>query len=37
MGGSNASSDIASWVADTFTATTVDGVTVYDLTHGATS
>jgi hypothetical protein len=37
MGGSNASSSIASWVEDTFTATTVDGVTVYDLSTGATS
>ncbi|MDR6612223.1 4-amino-4-deoxy-L-arabinose transferase-like glycosyltransferase [Leifsonia sp. 1010] len=32
-GGSNASSRIAAWVADTFTAQTVDGVTVYDLTE----
>ena len=31
-GGSSASSEIASWVADTFSAQTVDGVTVYDLT-----
>jgi hypothetical protein len=31
-GGSSASSEIAAWVADTFTAQTVDGVTVYDLT-----
>ena len=31
-GGSNAAREIAAWVADTFTATTVDGVTVYDLT-----
>jgi 4-amino-4-deoxy-L-arabinose transferase-like glycosyltransferase len=30
--GSNASSEIASWVADNFTATTVGGTTVYDLT-----
>jgi 4-amino-4-deoxy-L-arabinose transferase-like glycosyltransferase len=35
-GGSNASSEIASWVEATFTATTVDGVTLYDLS-GATS
>jgi 4-amino-4-deoxy-L-arabinose transferase-like glycosyltransferase len=28
----NTSSQIASWVASTFTATTVDGVTVHDLT-----
>jgi len=31
-GGSQAASDIAAWVADTFTARTIDGVTVYDLT-----
>jgi 4-amino-4-deoxy-L-arabinose transferase-like glycosyltransferase len=31
-GGSNASAEIAEWVAGTFTATTVGGVTVYDLT-----
>ncbi len=31
-GGSSDSSEIASWVAANFTATTVDGVTVYDLT-----
>ncbi|MEP9363010.1 glycosyltransferase family 39 protein [Nocardioides sp. CN2-186] len=37
MGGSNSSSEIASWVADNFTATTVDGVTVYDLSSGASS
>jgi 4-amino-4-deoxy-L-arabinose transferase-like glycosyltransferase len=34
-GGSNASSQIASWVSSTFTATTVDGVTLYDLTQAA--
>jgi len=38
-GGPNAtgstSSAIATWVADNFTATTVDGVTVYDLSGGA--
>jgi hypothetical protein len=37
-GGPNAtggtSSQIASWVESTFTAKTVDGVTVYDLTVG---
>ncbi|MBB5113702.1 4-amino-4-deoxy-L-arabinose transferase-like glycosyltransferase [Micromonospora echinospora] len=33
-GGSNASAEIAAWVAGTFTATTVDGVTVYDLSSG---
>ena len=37
MGGSNSSSEIAAWVADTFTATTVDGVTLYDLSAGAAS
>jgi 4-amino-4-deoxy-L-arabinose transferase-like glycosyltransferase len=31
MGGSNSSSEIAAWVADSYTATTVGGVTVYDL------
>ncbi|MCU1605037.1 MAG: hypothetical protein JWP46_1502, partial [Modestobacter sp.] len=31
-GGSSASAEIAVWVADTFTARTVDGVTMYDLT-----
>ena len=33
-GGSGTASQIAQWVADTFTATTVDGVTVYDLSGG---
>ncbi|MGW4153813.1 ArnT family glycosyltransferase [Micromonospora chersina] len=33
-GGSNASAEIASWVAENFTARTVDGVTVYDLSSG---
>jgi len=37
MGGSNSSSEIAAWVADTYTATTVGDVTVYDLTTGASS
>ncbi|WP_223227687.1 hypothetical protein [Leifsonia xyli] len=32
-GGSSASSAIASWVEHTFTAKTVDGVTLYDLTE----
>jgi 4-amino-4-deoxy-L-arabinose transferase-like glycosyltransferase len=32
MGGSRTSSEIASWVADTFPSQTVGGVTVYDLT-----
>ncbi|MEU5937051.1 glycosyltransferase family 39 protein [Micromonospora sp. NPDC047187] len=34
-GGSSASQEIAAWVAETFTAQTVDGVTVYDLSAGA--
>lgn len=34
-GGSNASSRIAAWVAETFTATTISGATVYDLTATA--
>jgi hypothetical protein len=33
-GGSSSSSDIAAWVADNFTAQTVDGVTLYDLSGG---
>ena len=37
MGGSNASSEIATWVSENFTAQTVDGVTIYDLTAGATT
>jgi 4-amino-4-deoxy-L-arabinose transferase-like glycosyltransferase len=36
-GGSSASSDIATWVADNFTAQTVGGTTVYDLTQSASS
>ncbi|MCA0330929.1 MAG: glycosyltransferase family 39 protein [Actinobacteria bacterium] len=32
MGGSSATSEIASWVEQSFASTTVDGVTVYDLT-----
>ena len=35
-GGSDASGEIATWVEANFTATTVDGVTLYDLS-GATS
>jgi 4-amino-4-deoxy-L-arabinose transferase-like glycosyltransferase len=35
-GGSNASSEIAAWVQENFTAQTIDGVTIYDLTQGAT-
>lgn len=34
-GGSSASSEISAWVAATFTAQEVDGVTVYDLTQPA--
>jgi 4-amino-4-deoxy-L-arabinose transferase-like glycosyltransferase len=37
MGGSNASSEIAAWVAENFTAQTVDGVTIHDLAQGATT
>ena len=33
-GGSRSSSEIAGWVAATFTSQTVDGVTLYDLTTG---
>lgn len=33
-GGSSASAEIAAWVAEHFTATTVDGVAVYDLSSG---
>ncbi len=33
-GGSSTGSAIASWVAEHFTATTVDGVTIYDLSTG---
>ena len=32
-GGSNAASQIASWVQQNFTATTIGGTTVYDLTR----
>lgn len=34
-GGSSASSEIATWVQENFTAQTVDGVTLYDLTASA--
>jgi 4-amino-4-deoxy-L-arabinose transferase-like glycosyltransferase len=34
-GGSSASAEIAAWVTDTFTAQTIDGVTLYDLSGGA--
>jgi hypothetical protein len=33
-GGMGGDSEIATWVAEAFTATTVDGVTVYDLSGG---
>jgi len=36
-GGSSASSEIAAWVAATFTAQTVGGATVYDLTGSTTA
>ena len=36
-GGSSASSEITAWVQETFEATTVDGVTLYDLSAGATT
>jgi 4-amino-4-deoxy-L-arabinose transferase-like glycosyltransferase len=36
-GGSNSSSQIAQWVADNFTAQTVGGVTVYDLSSSLTA
>lgn len=35
-GGSSASSEITTWVTSTFTAQTVDGATVYDLTQPST-
>ncbi|WP_433120829.1 ArnT family glycosyltransferase [Micromonospora sp. CA-246542] len=34
-GGSSASQEISTWVEETFTAQTVDGATVYDLSTGA--
>ena len=36
MGGSDAARQISAWVADNFTATSVGGATVYDLTTGGT-
>jgi 4-amino-4-deoxy-L-arabinose transferase-like glycosyltransferase len=36
-GGSSSTSEIAAWVAENYTATTVDGVTVYDLTAPTSS
>jgi 4-amino-4-deoxy-L-arabinose transferase-like glycosyltransferase len=35
MGGSGSAAEISSWVAEHYTATTVDGVTVYDLSADA--
>ncbi|GAB3466710.1 glycosyltransferase family 39 protein [Kineococcus endophyticus] len=35
-GGSDAAAQIAAWVEENFTATTVDGTTLYDLTGGLT-
>ncbi len=32
--GGNGSNEIAQWVEENFTATTVDGVTLYDLSDG---
>lgn len=32
-GGEGTASQISQWVADNYTSTTVDGVTIYDLTH----
>jgi 4-amino-4-deoxy-L-arabinose transferase-like glycosyltransferase len=37
QGGSNAAASIASWVQANFTATTIGGTTVYDLTSGSSS
>jgi 4-amino-4-deoxy-L-arabinose transferase-like glycosyltransferase len=37
MGGSQAASEIANWVSSTYTAQTVDGVTIYDLTASSSS
>ena len=34
-GGSGTASQISSWIESTFTAQTIDGVTVYDLTTGS--
>ena len=34
LGSSGTSSEISTWVESTFTATTVDGVTLYDLSPG---
>ena len=32
-GGSNVSSQISQWVANNYTATTIGGITLYDLTN----
>jgi 4-amino-4-deoxy-L-arabinose transferase-like glycosyltransferase len=37
MGGSESSSEIAAWVAASYTAVTVDGMTLYDLTQPLTT
>ncbi|MFN8051950.1 MAG: glycosyltransferase family 39 protein [Acidimicrobiales bacterium] len=37
MGGSNSSAEISSWVQSNFTATTVGGTTLYDLTSATSS
>ena len=37
MGGSESSSDIATWVAESFATVTVDGTTLYDLTQPLTT
>ncbi len=37
MGGSQAASEIASWVSSTYTAQTVGGVTLYDLTASSST
>ena len=36
MGGSGTASEISQWVTENFTSTTVDGVTLYDLTSPTT-
>ena len=37
LGGSQAASEISAWVAQNYAATTVDGVTLYDLTNPSSS
>jgi hypothetical protein len=37
LGGSNVSSEITTWVQSTFTAQTVGGITVYDLSTASTT